>query len=89
MITDVNKNKHFSDDLFKDRTPQDLLNELSPDSESSYIRFPNGSDCTLSAIDKRWQHLSEVNKANITHASSLYSGEDLNEYASNIENCIG
>ena len=79
MITDVNKNKHFSDDLFKDRTAQDLLNELSPDIESSYIRFPNGSDCTLSAIKNRWQHLSKVNNANIANASSLYSGEDLNE----------
>jgi hydroxymethylglutaryl-CoA reductase (NADPH) len=86
MITDVNKNKHFSDDLLKNRTSQDLLNELSPDSQSQYTRFPNGSDCTVDAVEKRWQHLA---KDNIEHASSLYSAEDLSEYASNIENCIG
>jgi len=89
MITDVNKNKHFSDDLLKNRTSQDLLNELSPDSQSQYTRFPNGSDCTVDAIKKRWQHLIKDNSENIEHASSLYSAEDLSEYASNIENCIG
>ncbi|MFB0980489.1 MAG: hydroxymethylglutaryl-CoA reductase, partial [Alteromonadaceae bacterium] len=89
MITDVNKNKHFSDDLLKDRTVQNLLDELSPDSKSPYIKFPNGSDCTISAINKRWQHLAKDNNKSITHASTLYAGEDLNGYASNIENCIG
>jgi hydroxymethylglutaryl-CoA reductase (NADPH) len=89
MITDVNKNKHFSDDLLKDRTVQNLLDELSPDSKSPYIKFPNGSDCTISAINKRWQHLAKDNNKSIAHASTLYAGEDLNGYASNIENCIG
>ncbi|MFT5294208.1 MAG: hydroxymethylglutaryl-CoA reductase (NADPH) [Colwellia sp.] len=89
MITDVNINKHFSDDLLRDRTAQDLLDELSPDRKSSYTRFPNGSDCTVSAIENRWQHLTNVNNESIEHASSLYSGEDLSVYASNIENCIG
>jgi hydroxymethylglutaryl-CoA reductase (NADPH) len=89
MITDVNKNIHFSDDLLKNRTTQDLLSELSPDTQSPYTRFPNGSDCTTHAIKKRWQHLVKNNRNNIEHASSLYSGEDLNVYAANIENCIG
>jgi len=89
MITDVNKNKHFSDDLLKSRTSEDLVCELSPDIQSPYNRFPNGSDCNISAINKRWQHLSKYNKNNITHASDLYSGEDLSDYSSNIENCIG
>jgi len=89
MITDVNKNKHFSDDLLKNRTAQELVSELSPDNQSPYNRFPNGSDCTEHVIDKRWQHLVTDNNNNISHASSLYSGEDLNVYASNIENCIG
>ncbi len=89
MITDVNKNKHFSDDLLKNRTSEDLLCELSPDNQSSYNRFPNGSDCTISAINKRWQHLTKYNKNNITQATDLYTGEDLSAYASNIENCIG
>ena len=89
MITDVNKNKHFSDDLLKDRTAQGLINELSPDIQSPYVRFPNGCDCTESAINNRWQHLTKENNKSIKHASSLYAGEDLNKYASNIENCIG
>lgn len=87
MITDVNKNKHFSDDLLKNRTTQELLSELSPDNQSPYTRFPNGSDCTVNAVNKRWQHLNKNN--NLKHASSLYSGEDLDMYSSNIENCIG
>jgi hydroxymethylglutaryl-CoA reductase (NADPH) len=89
MITDVNKNKHFFDVRLKNRRVQDLLDELYPDSQSPYTRFPNGSDCTVSAINKRWQHLANVSNKSIEHASSLYSGEDLNGYASNIENCIG
>lgn len=89
MITDVNKNKHFSDDLLKNRTTQELLSELSPNSQSPYTRFPNGSDCTVHAVNKRWQHLNKNNSNNLKHASSLYSNEDLDMYASNIENCIG
>jgi len=89
MITDVNKNKHFSDDLLKNRTAQELVSELSPDNQSPYTRFPNGSDCAEHAIDKRWQHLANYNSNNMTYAPSLYSGEDLSVYASNIENCIG
>lgn len=89
MITDVNKNKHFSDDLLKNRTAQELLSELSPDIHSPYKKFPNGSDCTLKAISKRWQHLAKDNNDNTEHNTSLYAGEDLNVYASNIENCIG
>lgn len=89
MITDINKNKHFSDDLLKNRTAQDLQDELSPDKQSAYSRFPNGSDCTLDAVNKRWQHLERNNVMNMSHASNLYEGEDLTVYASNIENCIG
>lgn len=89
MITDINKNKHFSDDLLKNRTAQDLHDELSPDKQSAYSRFPNGSDCTLDAVNKRWQHLERNNVMNMSHASNLYEGEDLTVYASNIENCIG
>ncbi len=89
MITDINKNKHFSDDLLKNRTTQELLDELSPDSKSLYTRFPNGSDCSLTAINKRWQHLEKNNSKNTASAPTLYDGEDLSVYAANIENCIG
>jgi len=88
MTTYVNKNKLFSDDLLKNRTSQDLHNELSPDSESPYSKFPNGSGCDAPAIMKRWEHLLKANH-NEKHAASLYSDEDLNTYAANIENCIG
>ena len=73
MITDINKNKHFSDDLLKNRTAQDLRDELSPDRKSAYSRFPNGSDCTLDAVNKRWQHLEKNNAKNISHASNSVS----------------
>jgi hydroxymethylglutaryl-CoA reductase (NADPH) len=76
MITDVNNNDNFFDDL-------------SPDHTSPYVRFPNGSDCSVTAINKRWQHLTKIDNKITTHVSSLYAGEDLSEYASNIENCIG
>jgi hydroxymethylglutaryl-CoA reductase (NADPH) len=85
----VNKNKQFFDESLKNRTTQDLNRQLSPDNESPYSKFPNGSDCHVEAINKRWDHLITINSGNKKHAASLYSGEDLNAYASNIENCIG
>ncbi|MGJ8693514.1 MAG: hydroxymethylglutaryl-CoA reductase [Thalassotalea sp.] len=88
MIADVNKNKHLCADLLKNNTTQDLHHELTPNSQSPYTRFPNGSDCTQNAIKKRWQHLAK-NTTNFEHSESLYAGEDLSVYASNIENCIG
>ncbi len=89
MMTYVNKNKHFFDELLKNKTTQDLNSQLSPDNESPYSKFPNGSDCNVDAVNKRWDHLIKDNNDNSKHAASLYSGEDLNAYASNIENCIG
>ena len=88
MMTYVNKNKHFSDDLLKDKTAQNLYSALSSDIKAPYIKFPNGSSCDVVAVNKRWDHLLK-DKNNKKHAASLYSGEDLSAYASNIENCIG
>jgi len=89
MMKYVNKNKHFFDELLKNRTTQDLNSQLSTDNESPYSKFPNGSDCNIDAVNKRWDHLIKDNNDNRKHATSLYSGEDLGTYASNIENCIG
>jgi hydroxymethylglutaryl-CoA reductase (NADPH) len=89
MMTYVNKNKHFFDELLKNKTTKDLNSQLSPDNESPYSKFPNGSDCNVDAVNKRWGHLIKDNNDNSKYAASLYSGEDLSAYSSNIENCIG
>lgn len=89
MITDQNNKNKFSGGLLANRTSKDLISELSPDSQSPYKRFPNGSDCSIEAINKRWKHLTHSNSNNTEDTSCLYSGEDLTVYASNIENCIG
>lgn len=84
MTTDSAKLKHIADDLLKDRTPEELLKDLSIDRESPYTRFPGGNECTAHALNKRWEQL-----CNVKEPENLYSGEDLKPYAANIENCVG
>lgn len=86
MIKDESKNA--SNDTLKKTTSQLLINDIPAANKNTYHRFPNGNSCSTDAVNKRWQHLS-LTEHNITLAPSLYNGESLSAYASNIENCIG
>lgn len=89
MTTYVNKYQRISDDLLKNRTAKTLFADLSSDSQSPYYKFPNGSDSSEQALNKRWQYLNKHNSGRNDSSVNIYKGEDLSVYAANIENCIG
>lgn len=86
MTKDVTKNQRVFDTLFQGRPVSELYDDLSPNKQRAYQKFPNGGDCTEQSLIKRWQFLKEQGKSANPH---LYAGEDLSVYEANIENCIG
>jgi len=88
VATDSNKLKHLSSQLLKNRSTQTLCDDLAPDTQSPYHRFPNGSECSPEQIDQRWQHIKQQQEC-MPDNKSIYDAEDLSPYAGNIENCIG
>ncbi len=84
MTTNSNKLRNLAELILKDRSPDDVRDALAPDITSKYKRFPSGSECKGDDLEKRWAAITDV-----TDPKTIYDGEDLEHFTSNIENCIG
>lgn len=86
MTTESDKIKKLAEVLLRNRSAEELAERLEPDVSTPYSRLPNINGCGTDELHARWQHIQTKNEP---IPSSIYNGEDLEVYTSNIENCIG
>jgi len=84
MTTTSQKLNFLADIILQGRTDDDVRLALKPKHEKAQQRFPGGSECNTEAITSRWQYIGDS-----VASESIYNGENLEVYKSNIENCIG
>ena len=84
MATNYKNLLKYKNELLADRSIEELCNDLEPDTDTPYHRFPNGNEMDEKSIVKRWDALPDIDCP-----TSLYDGEDASCYQANIENYIG
>lgn len=87
MTIDSGKIEKLAEVILKDKSTDEVNAQLAPDTKSPYKRFPNGRGCSTEQIQKRWDHILETTGKEL--AEIFFTGEGLESYDSNIENCIG
>ena len=86
MTQHTHKIEQLAGMLLSDRSQEELRTRLEADTKTPYTRLANVKGASPEALRARWDDLVGQGKA---IPSSLYSGEDLEVYGANIENCIG
>ena len=87
MTIDSGKIEKLAEVILQNKSIEEVNTQLAPDTDTPYKRFPNGRGCSAEQIQKRWDHIQEATGKDLS--SAFFTGENLESYDSNIENCVG